>query len=223
MLGDSTARTRQAGFTLIELMVGMLVGFIVLSAVIYALISSIRSSSDLLNMTRLDVEMSSLGDVLVGELRRTGYVAGAANDTNPFYLEATKDLVVDSSSCVLYSYDANGNGSIDNDEFKGFAFVSGAIWFRTQSTSASYESCTLNNDWKALTDSDFMTISSFSVVSSAECVTSVSGATCSAGTSGKAVRVRALEISVAASVARDTEIWSQFSETVRLPNNLVFE
>lgn len=66
-------RGRQIGLTLIELMIGIVVGSIVLGAVIAVYASTIRGSNTALRTARLNQELRSTMDLMVREIRRAGF------------------------------------------------------------------------------------------------------------------------------------------------------
>lgn len=213
---------KEIGFTLIELMIGMIVGLIVLSAVIYAFVSTIRSSADLLNSSRMNRELSSITDLISGELRRTGFVDGAESDTNPFILGSYTDLHL-ASNCVLYAYDLNLNGSIQNDELKGFKLSSGAIYARTSVALSSSSSIDCDvGDWEPITPVNDLPLSSFEITDESRCLDTASGANCSAG-SGRRVIIREVALSISAVSGNDDSISGQLDFNVRIPNDRVLE
>ena len=105
-------RSRTAGFTLIELMVGMIVGLIVLSAIIYIFIVSIRSSRDVYRGAVVNNETAFLSDFVTGEIRRIGYTSASTADVSN-----TFDIV--GSNCLVYTYDKDTTtpGMADDNYF----------------------------------------------------------------------------------------------------------
>jgi len=226
-------RNQQSGFTLIELMIGMLVGLIVLSGVIYAFLSTIRSSSDVLNGARLNRELDSVADIMIGELRRAGYVSGASSSNSPFTNGLTKDVYLDplygtGMQCILYSYDQNMNGTLDYaSEFKGFRYVSSAqtIEFRSSANASTADtSCSdSSGTWVQLNDSSAIGFSDsleFNLIQT--CWPSTASCASPAALDSE-VSVRKVEISIEAFARRDTAIRSRIVEAVRIPNNIKYE
>ena len=136
--------TEQKGFTIIELLVGMAVGLLVMLAVTTVYITSLRTSATTLDSSRLNQEMSAIMNIMANDIRRAGYWGGGAANfliaaDNPFtvvgvsalgihsnggsgttYDDVTYDadgFVSDASvgSCVTYTYDANSDTFLDND------------------------------------------------------------------------------------------------------------
>lgn len=114
--------TRQIGFTLIELMVGMTVGLIVIAVVGSIFLSILRNSSDTIHSLTLNQDMRAVMALLVSDIRRAGYWGEAAEATgsaaydNPFTdragAAAARDIFIhDDGQCVMYSYDIEHDGS----------------------------------------------------------------------------------------------------------------
>lgn len=118
------------GLTLVELLVGIVVGLVVLSAAggaMMSYMSSYKQSSELVNLNQ---NMRALMDLMVRDIRRAGYVTSDTDDPdalkeNPFFKENCDlricDAVGNSGSCISFSYDMNGDSVVtasDNKEEK---------------------------------------------------------------------------------------------------------
>lgn len=208
---------REAGFTLIELMIGMLVGLIVLSAVVYTFITTLRSSKDIANSARLNREVSLVVDLLTGELRRTGYypvqLVLAGSDYG--YGAGQADIYVSNdNSCVLLSY---YDDSVSSVAQRGFRFDSGALKYGTVGSLVSSACGSLNaplhdpsvTAFSGSFDLVCTDVSTQSVVSDAQCMSGTVTETYS----------RAVSLAVNASIVGD--VWSSvLSEYVKLPNDI---
>lgn len=154
---------KENGFTLIELMIGLLVGLIVLSAVIYAFLATLRSSKDLINSTRLNMEMSVLAGTITGELRRSGYWPVSSGTPSP-YGASSSDLVLypsaTNANCAIYSYFNDAGPASGARVDRGFALVGGTILSGVASTGAT--SC-VTTGWEPLHSSGLVSISAFSI------------------------------------------------------------
>ncbi|SEG76925.1 PilW family protein [Marinobacterium lutimaris] len=223
---------RQSGYTLIELMVGLLVGLIVLSGVLYALLTSLSSSRDVLNSTRLNQELSTLNDLISGELRRAGHwPASAASAAIPSpYSDPSGEipLAIIGTDCVLYSYDVNDDESIDDDERLGFRLASNANagWIEARIVGVTaMDQCGLGSGtWEPLTDDSFMDVTSFGLSSIESCflVEDASSVACGTVSSGY-VSIRDISIYVEARVLRDSDWAGSVRETVKIRNNDVVD
>jgi type IV pilus assembly protein PilW len=70
MLMKTHPRSRQSGFGLVELMIGLVVGMIIVGAALSLLTTTMRSSNDSIKMTRLDQELRQAMTMLTRDLRR---------------------------------------------------------------------------------------------------------------------------------------------------------
>lgn len=168
---------KQRGVSLIEIVVGLAIGFFILAGTVTVYIDSVRSTSDNLRMTHLDQQLRTAVSVMAKDLRRAGAVAaideatGAVDNDllvlNPF---STITLAGNCSGgvcdCILYSYDLDKDGLVDlgsggcggtcaagfddngEQERFGFRLDNGAIQMRT---GGSTYSCT-QDSWTAITD-----------------------------------------------------------------------
>lgn len=117
-----SARLRSAGFSMVELMVGLVAGMVVLGALLAFTVTSVRANSDYVMSARLTQELRSISLHISEELRRAGYdesamdyvAASSATEFSEF-----SPLLVDTatagSHCIVYAYDRSpGNpGQID--------------------------------------------------------------------------------------------------------------
>lgn len=218
-------RRKERGYSLIELMIGLLVGLIVLSAVIYAFITSLQSGRDVRNSALLNREGSSLIDLLTGEIRRAGYfpvelvVSGA---TSPFGA-GSADLYVaaGSGNCVQFSY---YDESVSSVATRGFFHENGTLYYGTLGEIAS-ASCSSSAIANALNDSNKVSVANFSVSVdtcteiTASTISAAAGSLCQQSTVTDKTYVRGLMMSVSLAVP-GTDWAFESNEYIRLPNDL---
>lgn len=84
MMTEQKKFKSQAGVTLIELMIGLVVGLIVLSGIGYAYIVTFKSSRDIIYSARLNQELAAVTSIIVGDIRRAGHWRQGASDTTPY-------------------------------------------------------------------------------------------------------------------------------------------
>jgi prepilin-type N-terminal cleavage/methylation domain-containing protein len=104
----------QKGLTLIEMMIAMVLGLFVTAIIITVFSTNVRSSTENIKMIRLNQELRGAMTFMVDELKRTGY---SADPTNSSFMSSFDKV---SASCILYSYDDDGDGVRDSDEHFGF-------------------------------------------------------------------------------------------------------
>ncbi|MDO8864114.1 prepilin-type N-terminal cleavage/methylation domain-containing protein [Haliea sp. E1-2-M8] len=120
---------RQSGFSLVELMVSVLLGLVVVGAAVAVYLSMVFSSTDTVRSARLNYDMGSLLLFMTNDLRRAGYwggvVAGADPLLNPFTsddedIQILTDWDGNGNACIVYSYDSDDDGALQDDERFGF-------------------------------------------------------------------------------------------------------
>lgn len=208
---------QEKGFTLIELMIGLLVGLIVLSAVIYTFLSTLRSSKDIVNSARLNKESSTLGDLISGELRRTGYypVSLVVSGSDIGFGAGRQDLYV-SPNCVAFSYYDDRIASVADRGFywNGSNAISYGSVAALTSTACAALSDNLNDPNKVAVDAfnaELICIETSTqlAASSSECMAATASGTYS----------RAVSLAVDMSIV-DDDWTTTLNEYVKLPNDL---
>lgn len=193
-----TRMYRQQGFTITELLVGMVVGLLVMGAVIGVYLAVLGTSGSVVKGSRLNQEMSTIMTIMANDIRRAGYWGTAAfqqAQDNPFsqvlvaagtegnttalrvhnnggagttYVDVTyddnttgqgmvntdpNDDSVSVGSCIVYSYDRDGDGTVDDDEKLGFRWDGAAtdpLKIRTSNTGGGTNTCSDGN-WEPVT------------------------------------------------------------------------
>ncbi len=142
----------QAGITLIELMIAMIIGLLVSGAIITIFITNIKSTTENIKMMHLNQELRTAMGLISDEIKRSGYSASSDED----YMAAWD---TSTAGCVIYAYDQNGDGSAyaAGSDRLGFRLSGGVI-----SWGQSVTSCTAGN-WQPLTDTGTATITAFTI------------------------------------------------------------
>jgi prepilin peptidase dependent protein B len=153
------AMKKQAGLSLIELMIALAIGLILLGAIISVYIVTINGSTNALRVSRLNHDMSSIINLMANDIKRAGYsceaFAGFDLKTNSFTgIEITND-----GSGITYAYDAGtgvGDCGVLNDaEFFGFRLNNDAIEVRNGVEDGE-------EIWLPFTDSEEVSVTSLS-------------------------------------------------------------
>jgi type IV pilus assembly protein PilW len=120
---------RQQGFSIVELMIGVLVGLMMFAGAIHVYVSTIGSSDITMKATKLNQEMRAILHMIANDLRRAGYWSGSAagvGATNPFTdNDLGHDLRIahltgpDTGSCVTFTYNRNASEAGDNPALLG--------------------------------------------------------------------------------------------------------
>jgi len=134
------SRPAQSGFTLPEILIASVIGMTITAGAISMFASSVGLNSDNLSRIRLNQELQVIMDVMSRDIRRAGYWSDS-NDTNalnnPFKtITVTKTIENEgegnqvNKDCILFSYDAEEDGSIGDEDRFGFEAVGSAINMR---------------------------------------------------------------------------------------------
>lgn len=132
------ARHRNAGFSMVELMVGLVAGMVVLGAMLAFTVSSVRANSEFVMAARLTQELRTISQYISEELRRAGYDEAAMDyvaSSSAIEFSEFSPLLVDTatagSHCIVYAYDRSpGNpGQIDlaNQEIRAIRRATATI------------------------------------------------------------------------------------------------
>ena len=177
--------SRQRGLTLVEVLVGLIVGVIVIGGALVIYSSSVQSSNNTLRTSRLNQEVAGLMLVMTNDIRRAGYWENVAADQfqlNPFSQPATTTLQVrddmtnnavqpptGQGTCITYAYDAtylagNAPGVVDNTDLFGFRLNGGVVQMRQSGTvdgtacvGGTCNSC-VNGAWANVTDANLIEV-----------------------------------------------------------------
>ncbi|MEC4747467.1 prepilin-type N-terminal cleavage/methylation domain-containing protein [Methylomicrobium sp. Wu6] len=156
-------RHTQKGFTLVELMIGVLVGLIIVAAGISLFITSVKGQSDNIKLSRLNQDMRSMMDIMARDIRRAGFVTNtpdsywASLQNNPFFDNvtsgATTDIAVyNTNTCIVYAYNANNDGPPIVNSAERFGFrLSNTGELEMRSSGGTNENCT-DGQWESITE-----------------------------------------------------------------------
>jgi prepilin peptidase dependent protein B len=183
------SRTGQSGLTLIELLISMLLGVVLLAAASSVLLTNLATSSASVTSSRLNEELMTLMSVMVQDIRRAGYSGDAGIVTDPTQNDlnivgetalAIQPSIADPDSddatlgsCILYTYDANGDGLLDDQDIVGFRLDDdrGVVQMRQQGDVAAnteHDTCDNADDtWLDLTDGNLIRVTALTFNSAA--------------------------------------------------------
>lgn len=162
-----TARAAQRGFSITELAISAGLGLGVIASVLGGYLALSAGTVDALAAGKLDRDIAALANLMASELRHAGFSgADTAAASNPFAGLAVFDAATQRQastghgSCVLYAYDADGDGTVAASELAGFRLTEdGAVQMRTSGNPVNPDTCTsAGASWIALTDPDLVTI-----------------------------------------------------------------
>ena len=256
----------QKGFSLIELMVSTVVGMIIIAGATNVYLTTIVSSSDTLKQSKLNQELSTLMSVMAGDVIRAGvtgdldYVSpqtNAFNQVDNTALEVIDNLADDNQvtwanaatggSCILYTYDADLDGVVDDGDIFGFRLNNGVVEMRQQGdvvNNTRHDSCNDSDDtWLQVTDGRIINVTSLNFAfDKSECINTRepndadedgNGTNDNSGEmdcydtipvngSGNiTVEVRQIDITLTGQLVADASVSASLNQSVRVRNDLI--
>jgi len=237
---------RFKGFTLIEIMISLALGIIIIGGALSIYISTIRSSSDIINSARLNYDLDSVAQLMLNDIRRAGYwqsaTSGSDAKDNPFMLEGAAgntNVVISKKtgeaddSCIIYSYEGEtNNDAADVNEYYGFRMNGDGIDMRYSVDTVANASCDQGN-WMNIINTERIVITSLSFDdSTSKCLNyttntsyntpcaSVSGANLATGATG--IETRQIDITIEGDVVGDSAVDKSLTVFVKIRNDRVF-
>ena len=257
-------KARQSGMTLLEILIALAVGSIVVGSVATVYVSTVSSTGAMLSGSKLNQELAALMTVMANDVRRAGYWGNTTIDdyrspqSNPFaQLDNTALEVHDGNvpqgptgagDCIVYVYDADNDGVLDDGDVRGFRLVGGVVQMRERGDTAAnavHDVCDDAEDsWLDVTDGGLISITAltFDLAGSACLNTSEpdgeeDGGDAAvvddaperdcyivippAGGGDLTVETRSVAISVVGRLINDASVIATLSQDVRVRNDLV--
>jgi len=206
---------RDQGFSLVELLVGIVVGIIALAGALSIVVSSLVSGTSTVRAARLSQDLSGVMQMLTGDVRRAGYWGGAVGSSP--YNRARPSFALDGDDCLLYAYDADGNGVAESDELFGFRLHANAVEMRIR--GEDFTDCGDDaNEWEPLTDPRLLTVTALSFVDGSRCLTRT-GVEVACADASAFVKVRNLTVTVSGQLTDDPAVSKTLVESVRIRND----
>lgn len=237
---------KQTGYTLIEIMIALLLGLIVVAATITIYITTIRGSSDIAKSARLNHDLESAMSLMVNDIRRAGYwggaVVGADSRANPFTSETTNvtniqirnltapttAVITGTGDCILYSYDADGDGVVGANEYYGFRRNGNTINMRFSVTAPDDPTDCSKGSWEENIAGDQITITTLTFnLDSSKCLNVTTGIStdtvstaCTGASSGNNLaEKRLVNIQLAGKLKNDDTVIKTLNGTIEVRNN----
>lgn len=255
----------QRGFTLVELLISVTIGLLITSATIFIYVSVAQSSTITLKASKLNQELAALLTVMTNDIRRAGYSNdGLANITTNIF-SATDDTaleVIDNMTdnnqiaansaaggeCIVYAYDSNDDGNLDDTDIGGFRLNNGVVQMRQQgdvvSNANDHDNCNDADDtWLDMTDGSLVTITNLNfALDNSEClnasepdgldndgdgdIDNAEEVDCytevpANGSGNLTVETRGVTISVTGNLVNDTAVTLTLNEDIRVRNDLI--
>ena len=212
-----TRRVLQRGVSIVEMMIGIAVGMFVVMVITQFFVGQIVGNSDLLKTTRLNQELRTIMDLTVRDIRRDGYWANAISGvwydgspgvtTNPLQSivigSTVNPATTTSASSVKYSYDVNGNGTVEDSE---------NFTIQLNNNAVELVQGILNPTTTTLSDTGTTTITALNFSFAPAAVT----VGCIVAGSNPVLTVRELTISLTGQLTSDPTVTRTMQETIRI-------
>jgi len=203
----------QRGLSMIELMIGLLIGLFIAAVGSTLFVGQLRTSRVLLNEARLAQDLRTAVDLITRDLRRSGYFGGAADTSlaNPYAAVVPGSAASDAVG-VRYSMDASENDGVDGNEQFGFRLRAGVIELQLGA-----------GNWQALTDANTLTITRFDITPDLQTISLAAFCprACAAGDAAcpPHQQVLSYSVDVSARLVGDAAVNRSLRSTVRLRND----
>lgn len=211
------SKAKQAGLSLLEFMVAVLIGALLVITLTDFAGNVIGSNFTTIKSERLNQELRTIMTLIERDIRRSGYVVtlnnaanfieiGSATYSNPYATVSTG-----TAGCILYSYDASqlGTGSATQEQY-GFLLQSNQVYMMTSGVN----NCTLSSSstWSSLSDPGVTTITALTF-------SPTTRTAFASGTSGANVAVRQITITLSGQLTSDPSVKATLVDTVKLEND----
>jgi len=212
-------RAAQRGLSLVELMVGVAIGLFVVAGATMLVSNQLGDNRRLLLETQIQQDLRAASDIIVRDLRRSGYWGAAqtgvwnagvvAVSTNPYTaLSAASGVPV---SEVTFDYSRGvENDVVDATDQAGFKLEGGAIKMR------------VGGNWQPLTDDRTLRVTSFRVELTTQPVTLSCFLDCGGAANCPPTQsLRELRVDIAGQATNDASVRRSVRSNVRLRNDII--
>ena len=210
-------RGAQRGISLVELMVGITIGMIVVAGASVLMTTQLNEHRRLMLETQVQQDLRATGDLIVRELRRSGYTRFSMNSVwapgaAAPVANAYSPVDTSQSDEFTYSYARDDDANLDNStETFGFRLKEGAIYFR------------LGNSWQPLTDVNTLVVDRFTIHTQAHQISLADYCTAPCPTGGTCPppyqEVRRFDIVLSGHAKHDDKVRRAVNVSTRLRND----
>ena len=172
-----SSNSRQAGASLMEVMVAMSISLIVTAAMIALMANSLSTTARIVKMTKLADDMRVAMQMMTRDVRRSSFNAqamqcyGNEDCASDGSLTLAGDVAIVGSNCFWFEMDRGFNGDSTDDEAGGFRWRSRTVddvtvgWMEmyTGDTQPTCDEAAGTAGWVAITDPEEINITAFSV------------------------------------------------------------
>lgn len=214
-------KSKQTGFTLVELVIALGLNLVVVVALLGIFIANLNHYRSVLNANMLYQQLQTAMDIMTSDIRRAGYWANASNDAhldqnnNPFMASGLDVSVPAGNTCILFSYDHNNNGTLpsigsgSDDERYGYRLSGTAI--QTRPWGASFSCAAAASAWENMTDTNIVNVTALTFTLTTQTINT------GPGTAG--ITLRSVDISLTGRLVSDSTVTKTLTQHVRIRND----
>ena len=244
-------RLRQRGMSVIEMLVGVVIGLIVMVGAVKLMMDNFGANRRLALEARVNQDLRAAADLIARDIRRAGYWENAASGlfsttgsgtvlTNPY---RDVDLV---SNTIRYQYARQEDSptkynAVESVELAGFQLKNGVLEFRDGADDPEDHD---TDNWQPITNPNVVTITNFSITTPgsrvvelytycvcltritaagvAECVAADFQSGGSLFAKRPTMSIRQFDVVLAGQSATDQTVEREIRETVRVRNDRLF-
>ena len=245
-------RLRQRGMSVIEMLVGVVIGLIVMVGAVKLMMDNFGANRRLALEARVNQDLRAAADLIARDIRRAGYWENAASGlfsttgsgtalTNPY-----RDVDL-ASNTIRYQYarqekgDTTKYNAVDPVEPAGFKLKNGVLEFRNGADNPKDQD---TDNWQPITNPNVVTITNFSITTPgarvielytycacltrvgttgvAECVAADFQSGGSLFAKRPTMSIRQFDVVLAGQSATDQTVEREIRETVRVRNDRLF-
>ena len=220
---------KQAGATLMEVLIAMTISLVATAAMIAMMSNSLGTTTRIIHMTKLTDDMRVALQMMGRDVRRSSYNGNAmlcyANEdcgTDASGLTLAGDVSIDDAgSCMTFAIDRDYDGNSTNDDAGGFRRVtSGDVGVLEMWTGDSAPDCSAAagaEGWVEITDPEGMDITAFSVDDDL----SYTRVILDVGTNSVSQRVRKIRMYLQGRLVVDNTITRSVEDVIDVRNDLL--
>jgi type IV pilus assembly protein PilW len=228
---------RQSGLSLIELMIGLLVGAVVVAGALKTFAGSAKNSEDTLNVSTLNQDLRAMMDIMVRDIRRAGYVASPVITDTTAFLNSIRhnpfaNIKIEADgSCITYLYnkDSVNPNSVEDSERWGFKKVKDTTFSPPKTVlrmrRSSPDLACNSGTWESITSSAVevtdlrFTLEEIPLNVSRKQSNPASAVEIGCNRGDKCLFVRKVTIRLSGALNEDATVMQTLTETVRLRND----
>lgn len=213
-------KSNELGFTFVELLIALVLNVILLAALIGVFSSNISNYNKASSSSMLNQQLENALQLMTADIRRAGFWSNASNDintgqnNNPF-MTSTTDVSVPSSTCILFTYDAQKTGTLPNisssydDDRYGFRLNNQTLQARPP--GATFACNATASNWENVIDPNFVQITALTFA--------LNTTTVPVGQTSNMIVVRSVDITMTGQLVSNSSITKTLTQHVRIRND----